>query len=276
MSSIILELQQDSLNNNTSVTQLLRKALVIAKKLSIDEFIEWISYELNGYDDIEKLPKYRKVGGQVMVHNPYHGWQPVIFSTKEESELMSSKNIFSPISEIENFFERPLENSVISYSLPDAMSKRIMRSTLGMVPYFIINESQFHNIIDSVRNIVLNWALKLEGDGIVGENLTFTERDKEKVSSTVYNIQNFTGVIGDVSKSNLQIGDYNSIHSSLKKLGVSQQERNELEELMDNYTKSNEEGKKSIFKKATDWLKRNGATIGMLSETIRKWFETAT
>jgi len=276
MSSIILELQNESLDNNISVTQLLRKALVVAQKLNVKEFIEWISYELNGYDDLDKLPKYRKVGGQVMVHNPYHGWQPVIFSTKKESELMSSKNVFSPISEIENFSKSSSDDSVISYSLPDGMTKRIMQTTLGMVPYFIINESQFKSLIDSVKNIVLNWSLKLEDNGIVGENLTFTENDKQRVSSTVYNIQNFTGFIGNVSESNVQIGDYNSIHSSLKKLGVSQQERNELEELMDKYTKANKEEKKSILKRGMDWLTRNGPTIGMLSETIRKWFETAT
>lgn len=276
MSSIILELQKDSIDNNISVTQLLRKALVVAKKLNVEEFIDWISYELNGYDDFEKLPKYRKVGGQVMVHNPYYGWQPVIFSTKEDSKLMSSKNVSSPISEIENLCKNQNDNSVISYSLPDGMTKSLMKSTLGMVPYFIINESQFHGIIDSVKNIVLNWSLKLEDEGIVGEDLTFSESDKEKVSSTVYNIQNFTGVIGDVSESNVQIGDYNSIHSSLKKFGVSKEERNELEELMDNYPKANKEEKKTLFKRGMDWLKRNGPTIGMLSETIRKWFETAT
>ncbi|MFZ2322631.1 MAG: hypothetical protein WAV89_02925 [Ignavibacteriaceae bacterium] len=276
MSSIILELQKEALDNNVSISQLLRKALVVAKKLNVEEFIDWISYELNGYDDLEKLPKYRKVGGQVMVHNPYHGWQPVIFGSKEESELMSSKNIFSPISEIENLCENQSDNSVISYSLPDGMTKSLMKSTLGMVPYFIINESQFHSIIDSVKNIVLNWSLKLEDEGIVGENLTFTEDDKQKASAPVYNIQNFTGVIGDVSESNLQIGDYNSIHTSLKKLGVSQEERNELEEIMDNYPKADSEEKKSLFKRGMDWLKRNGQTIGILSETIRKWFEIAT
>lgn len=276
MSSIILDLQKDSLNEKISATQLLRKALVVAKKLNATEFIEWISYELNGYEDLEKLPKYRKVGGQVMVYNPYHGWQPVIFSSPKESELMSSRNVFSPINEIEHLCENTTENSVITYTLPDGMTKNLMKSTLGMVPYFVANESQMKGIIEAVKNIILNWSLKLEEDGIVGEDLTFSETDKQKVGSNIYNIENFTGVIGNISDSNLQIGDYNSIHSSLKSLGIPQEERNELEKIMDEYKNATDDEKKSLFSKGMDWLRKNGPTIGTLSETIRKWFETAT
>lgn len=276
MSSIILDLQKDSLDENISATQLLRKALVVAKKLSAAEFIEWISYELNGYEDLDKLPKYRKVGGQVMVDNPYHGWQPVIFSTPKESELMSSRNVFSPINEIENLCEKPTGDSVITYALPDEWTKNLMKSTMGMVPHFIANESQMNGVIEAVKNIILNWSLKLEEDGIVGEDLTFSEIDKQKVVSNVYNIENFTGLIGDVSGSNLQIGDYNSIHSSLKKLGVPQKERNELEKIMDEYKVAENEEKKSLFTKGMDWVRKNGPVIGTLAETIRKWFETVT
>lgn len=276
MSSLIIELQKDALAKNISATYLLRKALVAAKKLDVKEFIQWIKYELNGYDDVNKLPKYRKVSGQVMVQNPYHGWQPVIFPTQKEAEIMSNRTVFSTISEIENLCEKSKVESVIVYPLPDVISKNIMKSTLGMVPYFIANESQMNGIIESVKNIILDWSLKLESEGIVGVDLTFSESDKQKALSTVYNIENFTGVIGDVSESNLQIGDYNSIHSSLKKLGVPQEERNELEKIMDDYKVAEDEEKKSLFTKGMDWLRKNGTIIGALAETIRKWFETAT
>lgn len=277
MNSIILELQKDALNGNISATQLLRKSLVVAKKLNADEFIEWISYELNGYEEIEQLPKYRKVGGQVMVHNPFHGWQPVIFSDPKEAKIMSYKNLFSPISEVENLCDKKSDSAVIVVTLPNGMAKNLMKSTtLGMVPYFIANEPQLNGIIDAVRNIVLNWALKMEEDGIVGEDLKFSESDKQKVVSAVYNIENFSGVLGDVSESNLQIGDYNSIHSSLKKLGVSQEERNELEKIMDEYKVAENEEKKSLFTKGMEWLRKNGSIIGTLAETIRNWFGTAT
>jgi hypothetical protein len=273
MNSLILELQKDSLNNKLTVTNLLRKAFVVAKKLHVQEFIVWIEKELNGYVEAEDLPKYREVSGQVMVHNPFHGWQPVIFESSEEAEILASKNVFSPIGEIENLCNASTENSVTAYPLPDRTTKNIMKSTTGLVPHFIANESQMNGIIEAVRNIVLDWALKMEAEGITGDNLIFTEQEKLKASSNIFHIGTFSGIIGDISGSQIQFGDYNSIHSELKKLGVPQSERIKLEELMDGYEVSNKENKKSLVSKAMEWLKRNGKTIGNLSETIRRWFE---
>ena len=46
--SIVLELQTNAVDPDWSVTSLLRKSLMIAKKLGLEEFEEWISNELNG------------------------------------------------------------------------------------------------------------------------------------------------------------------------------------------------------------------------------------
>ena len=57
MSSLVFELQRDALNRNASVSDLLRKALVVSKKLKISEFEKWVTNELNGYS--EDIPDYR-------------------------------------------------------------------------------------------------------------------------------------------------------------------------------------------------------------------------
>ncbi|MDA2912318.1 hypothetical protein MYX04_15470, partial [Nitrospiraceae bacterium AH_259_D15_M11_P09] len=63
----------------------------------------------------------------------------------------------------------------------------------------------------------------MERDGILGEGLTFSSKEKQRAtSSPTFNIQNFVGVAGNVHAESLQIGDYNSIHSDLKRLGISQ------------------------------------------------------
>lgn len=58
MSAIVLELQQDALNPSVSALNLLRKALVVATKLNIEEFQQWIELELNGYKGAP-IPEYR-------------------------------------------------------------------------------------------------------------------------------------------------------------------------------------------------------------------------
>jgi hypothetical protein len=52
MASLVLELQREALNSTIPVTDLLRKALVVATELSIKEFQAWIEYELNGYANL--------------------------------------------------------------------------------------------------------------------------------------------------------------------------------------------------------------------------------
>ena len=79
MTSIVLQLQADCLDNNVAVSALLRKSLVVSTKLKITDFREWCQLEINGYTDLITTPEYRKIHGEIKAHNPYYGWQPVLF-----------------------------------------------------------------------------------------------------------------------------------------------------------------------------------------------------
>ena len=48
MASLVQELQKEALDPNVKVSDLLRKALVVSKKLGIAEIEAWINKELNG------------------------------------------------------------------------------------------------------------------------------------------------------------------------------------------------------------------------------------
>jgi hypothetical protein len=52
MGSIIIDLQNEMLSCNQKVSDLLRKAYVIARKLKIADFERYIHNELNGYHNI--------------------------------------------------------------------------------------------------------------------------------------------------------------------------------------------------------------------------------
>jgi hypothetical protein len=59
-------------------------------------------------------------------------------------------------------------------------------------------------IVDAVRNVILDWSLKLEKNGIKGEGMTFSKEDRAKAQApgVVYqinSIENFTGNMGGVS-----------------------------------------------------------------------------
>jgi len=144
---------------------------------------------------------------------------------------------------------------------------------LGMVPTLIVGKSQLIGILDAVRNEILNWSLELESQGILGDGMSFSTEELKKAKSII-NIKTFTGILGDVSSSNVQFGDYSSIHDALKEKGVPQKERNELENIIDEIKVAQPTQRKGLVKRGFEWVGRNSSTIGTLSNTIKGWFET--
>lgn len=65
MAKIVLELQQEAISKESDILNLLRKAYLVARKLKLNEFENWINNELNGYENMDKLPDYRKIRGEV-------------------------------------------------------------------------------------------------------------------------------------------------------------------------------------------------------------------
>lgn len=70
--------------------------------------------------------------------------------------------------------------------------------------------NQIFNIEESVRTAILEWAIVLEENGIIGEGMQFSKEEKE-VAATTPIINNYTtNIFGDVSNSQMQQGTENS------------------------------------------------------------------
>ena len=70
MTSLVTELQREALDKSVPAGDLLRKALVVARKLKIEDIQPWLKSELNGYSNSEEGPKYRWVTGEIKAFNP--------------------------------------------------------------------------------------------------------------------------------------------------------------------------------------------------------------
>ena len=276
MKSLVHELQQEAMNPNSRLSDILRKALVVSNKLKVDEFKIWIESEMKGYPKAEDIPSYRRVNGSVKAWNPYNGWIPVIVQDSRINDLISNRSIGRPISELESLCHQKDEGEALQVPLPhDWIMKLFSKSEeyrLGMVPTLIIDKSKLIGILDAVRNEILNWILELESQGILGDGMSFSTDEVNKAKSII-NIKSFMGILGDVSSSNVQFGDYSSIHNSLKEKGVSQKERNDLENILDEIKVTEATQRKGLVKRGFEWVGRNASTIGTLSNTIKGWFE---
>ena len=67
MKGIVIELEKEALNEQASVESLLRKAYLVARKLKLEEFEEWINNEQNGYKG--NALDYRMINGEYKAWN---------------------------------------------------------------------------------------------------------------------------------------------------------------------------------------------------------------
>lgn len=204
MGKIVLDLQLEALSKDSDVLNLLRKAYVVARKLKLDEFEEWVNSELNGYKDGNKIPEYRKVKGEVKGWNPYHGWIPMIMQDTEIENMISEHLVSDSIPNLKNVYDSANgSNATLQFNA--GMNNLLSKSSGFNTKYaLMISANQIYNIMERVRNIVLDWSITLEENDILGEGLQFTKREKDIAvsSSTINNYMN--NFYGDVRETQIQ------------------------------------------------------------------------
>lgn len=222
MGSIIFELQKEVSSPNCDIVSILRRAHLIASKLHLKEFDSWIMCELNGYSDQKTIPEYRVIRGSIKAQNPYVGWIPVMIPDPEFEKLLCEHKMPNSISELIDLCDKSGNGIIMQYS--GEIQERLHRLSDLPVPLqnaLHISTSAVIAIIEKVKNTVLEWTIRLEEEGVVGDNMTFSsdERDRaQNVPQTVNYYFGNTNVIAAPAES-LQVvaGDNNHIEFLYKK-----------------------------------------------------------
>src|SRR5215831_11020245 len=199
---LIRKLQAEAANPDASVTNLLRMAKIAATKLNLNDALVWIDRELNGYQGLklEDLPPYRRLRGIPQGYNPVHGWQPIQFPDTKSADSWSQADVGMALGAIEKpVGERSEGSCAFPYSPEDKVAmQRSLNFRVDMCVF--VQRSQLWNIVEQVRNLILNWSLELEKAGVLGEDMHFSEQEKgdaEPVTQQFF-IQN-VGVLGNVT-----------------------------------------------------------------------------
>ena len=206
MTALIHELTNMASDPSVATTDLLRRALVAAKRLDSHELVSWINSELNGYREGE-VPDYRQIRGQLVAEHPYR--KPIPFMPDPEiMELISMLDIRQSIPELTKLAESSTGLYCHFPPEPERMLVGMIEATCGLTlrPALKFSPVQILGVIENVRTCILDWALDLEGRGVVGEGMTFTQQEKQIVNEQHYHF-------GDVSGSQIQIGSNGSTQS---------------------------------------------------------------
>lgn len=236
MKSIVIELQKLATDENVSITKLLRKALVVTTKLNLIDFKEWIKKELKGYKDVKDVPEYRNIIGELKAWNPYNGiWLPLIWTDAPEGAY--DRKIIQRISELEYNLKSSKDKLLQILLSPEQQNILIKAFNPPSTPVLIIPETSIVGILDTVRNIILEWSLKLEKEGILGEEMIFTEDEKIKArNNQEIRIVNFYGILGNTftgtvsQEVNIAVKN-NDLESLLKYLKSKEISNEDLEDL---------------------------------------------
>jgi hypothetical protein len=181
-----LQLQEAALNKDMKLADLLRLALVVARKLDIADFEKWLSFELEGYKKREDVPEYRILHGICRAYSQHHGWQDIRFKDSKVAEAYSTRPVLDPAAVLEEHVIRcngTSSNPVMQY--PAEVHNDILRQAgVGWSdPGIHFSTAQFAGILDAVRNSVLDWSLKLEKASVLGEGMTFSNDERQRAQT---------------------------------------------------------------------------------------------
>jgi hypothetical protein len=212
---LILQIQQAALNSDSSLTEALRKAKLACTKLGLTDFGNWVELELNGYMDkpTDALPKYRKLRGTPEAYNPYRGWEPIIFLSTEDKASCDFAPIGMSVPAIEVWFRNGRSPGAFEFPYPPEHANEIRAALKFQGNLHIkLDTSAFANILNAVRNILLEWTIEMEKQGVLGTDLMFTADDREKSAAVTahtvnhFNIANLGALVQNADHSVVQGG----------------------------------------------------------------------
>lgn len=215
--SLIDELQLAAADETVSVSTLLRKALVVAAKLGLEDVPQWINNELSGYYGSNDWPAYRKVKGRVRAKDMYRRSIDAHFDSTELENSVSEQPIRESVADLENLLSSEGIIS-ISYSADQQMVLRKIFHSDDLHFICVIERARIAAILDEVRNEVLRWAIALDKAGVRGAGLSFSPVEKELAQGlVVHNTGTMTiGNVGSVSDySVVAAGHSPQIHNAI-------------------------------------------------------------
>lgn len=284
MNSIILDLQQEISNSNCDVLSVLRKAHLIASKLKLTEFDNWIQNELNGYTGSQDdIPDYRKVKGNLKALNPNGSIRPVIIPDNSFEELLTKIELRHPISQLLELLNGDGDDiEIVYFSEISQLIRSMTNVPIGTEFAIEMPKDYVKLIIDKVINSLLDWTIKLENEGILGENMQFSEEETKSAQIVTQQVNNYYGnvIVGNISDSQIVSGDNNHVNFNYEKVAkqldfiksefnnqdLDSETKEEANELIDDISDKIKKNKKPVIIKSAlrvlkDFLISTGCSV---------------
>ena len=192
-SKIIVDFVQD----NIPLSKMLLRLKTLIFELHNDEILEWINYEINGYDETKVVPKYRKIIGDVTcdIFQFNRIFQNVCLPLTYNNDYIieittcSCKDSVSAIERMMNKEDGSLMSIIPMAAYPYLQNNVKINGNIqnAKVVYAV---HQFSDIYSAIKNKVLDILLTLEQEcgNLDNYDLNITETSREKIIQIIQNI----------------------------------------------------------------------------------------
>lgn len=272
--SLLRDIQLEAVSSDNKVTDLLRKCKILAARLCNKDFEEWVESELNGYKSEKNIPSYRLLR-RVESKGHFSGYfgsglknasiPHSCIDDKELRDYLTTEYLMQGISVYEELLSGNNKGSFqVAWpaDLVAILGDKIYENMNCMQAWKIIPRGLIVELIDSVRNCILSFALEIEKvNPEAGEAPLNSEPIPQKNVRQIFNTHIY-GNIGSYASGNqnayqtLEVnirGDLPRLKAELKKLGIDETDINNLENsILED--KDQEDGK--IGKKTATWLSK--------------------
>lgn len=211
------------LMSNVSISDILLKMKIFASKRGDKELLDWITKELDGYDDMP--PKYRMLtsGCKVDVFVPFRGTARIDFPIdiiKDEKvrERLSTIPFHQPIAEIDNLGKETETDGVIKMKVPVFAYSFMSGFINGDIQdaYQYTTTAAVSQIIVAVKSVLIDYMLKISNEGEIDFS-TFAKNNPKMSNTTIIAgiVNTGTGVVNAQGSTNV-VGDNNAITAENK------------------------------------------------------------
>lgn len=213
MKELVESIIVDITNRDVSISDLLRKAQVLAFKLNNDSLKQWLNYEVNGYESDAQLPKYRKLSavlfGQIEQNRGfagsmlYHHFRlPIEHLSDKIQSMIQSWDCRSPINEIQHILDSGKSEGNVRITCNNKIIPLVSQALESNVyvnqVWLEVQQYDLFNILDSVKNKLLDIILSIDTELELGVNFNLPQA-QQRVNKVVNNITAGVANFGDNS-----------------------------------------------------------------------------
>ena len=276
--SLAAQIQRDVVDSNVPISDILRKAKVLATLLRNEEFRHWIDAELGGYETGSSLPDYRTF--EPLNFGTFSGpfgrvvrnvQIPVTLLPEHVREFAEKMEVAHSVKEIETSATRATKADGYQFPWPPE-AVILSRGHVGMDGGGVLVEAwkpftkgQMEGILDQVRNRLLDFLLELQQ--IDPEVMKSEDAIRAVPSDKVQNVFNTTILGGQnvvatgtdftqKTTQTIEIGDAQSLCRHLRGLGLPE---DSLVELRAALTQDGERPRRDLGDAVKSWLGKMAA-----------------